>query len=381
MDTLALDQIRLTHVRLPFVEPFVISNGVAAEKDAIIVEILADDLVGMGEASPMAGVFYSHHTPESSWSALTDCLIPHMNRIGRLDLSGAWIGANASDPFAVNGVDVALWDLAGKARNKPIWALLGGDPALEIPSGLAVGIYDTVGELLACIDFHLSRDGYRRVKIKVQPGWDVKPLHAVRERFGRIPLMVDANGAYRRTDIEHVATWDRFELMMIEQPLPQEDLEGHALLGRRCRTPICLDESAASITAVKKAIDLRAAGIINIKLQRVGTIEAARRIHDITEAAGIGCWMGTMPELGIAAHAAIHCATLPNIRYPTDVEASDRWFVADVTVPPVRCRNGLLIPPKGPGLGVMLNEEIVDRYRLRRQTFPLSCRLSLDSVP
>ena len=209
----------------------------------------------------------------------------------------------------------------------------------------------------------------------------MKPLHAVRERFGRIPLMVDANGAYRRTDIEYIAAWDRFELMMIEQPLPQEDLEGHALLGRRCRTPVCLDESAASITAVQKAIDLRAAGIINIKLQRIGTIEAARRIHDITEAVGIGCWMGTMPELGIAAHAAIHCATLPNIRYPTDVEASDRWFVADVTVPPVRCRNGLLIPPKGPGLGVMLNEEIVDRYQLRRQTFPLSCRLSLDSVP
>jgi len=375
MNSLRLDRIRLTHVRVPLVEPFAISHAAIGEKDAILVEVFAEGLVGLGEASPMAGTFYSAQTPESSWSVLTENLVPLMQRAQELDLAGRWLAGATDDSFACCGVDGSLWDLVARARNRPLWSLLGGNGQREIPSGLAVGIHGTIEELLDRIERFVAAHGYRRVKIKVKPGWDVEPLKAVRRRFGNVSLMVDANCAYGRQDIEPIVSWDRFGLMMIEQPLAREDLEGHALLAARCHTPICLDESAETVEAVERAVALNAAQVVNIKLQRVGTLWAARRIHDMTAEAGIGCWMGTMPELGVGACAAMHFATLPNIVYPTDVEASERWFVAEVTTPPVRCVDGLLVLPPGPGLGVSLNAEVVRRYRVREEIIQVSCRL------
>jgi len=418
MEPIALERMSLTHVRVPLHEPFVISNGVVSEKDAILVEVFAGGLVGLGEASPMAGSFYSHHTPESCWAALTERLIPRMNESGRIDLAGGWLPADFDDPFATCGVDNALWDLVARVRGRPLWALLGraastpavsssvvrsanqplpppgiqdpkskiqnhvGYPQCTTPrpveSGLAVGIYPTIDDLLDRIGRYLQADGYRRVKIKVRPGWDVEPLEAVRRRFGDVPLMVDANCAYRREHIDHIAAWDRFGLMMIEQPLPRTDLEGHAELAARCRTPICLDEGAESVQAVERAIALRAAGVVNIKLQRLGSMAAALRVHELTATAGIGCWMGTMPELAVGGYAAIHFATLPNIAYPADVESSGRWFVADVTDPPIRCRDGLLSLPHGPGLGVQLDAAVVNRYKVREWSVRPACTLILE---
>ncbi len=362
-------------MRVPLCEPFAISNGVVSEKDAIVVELTGAGLTGLGEASPMAGSFYSPQTPDSTWDALTQRIVPRLAGIDRLDLDGGWASDLMDDPFAVNGVDGALWDLAAKRESKPLWKILGGDGLRPIESGLAVGIYADTQTLAARIAGHLEQGGYRRVKIKVQPGWDVRPLEAVRERWPDIPLMVDANCAYRREHLDHVAAWDRFDLMMIEQPLPREDLVGHAELARRCRTPICLDEGAESIAAVERAIEMGSASIINIKLQRLGTIEAALRVHELTRSAGIGCWMGTMPELAVGGYAAMHFAALPNIRYPTDVEASQRWFVADITDPPIRCRDGLLELPTGPGLGVALDRGMVNRYKVREWSARLTCRL------
>jgi O-succinylbenzoate synthase len=333
-------------------------------------------MVGLGEASPMAGAFYSHHTPDSTWRAMTERLAPRMNEARELGLNGEWFAGAVDDPYATCGVDSALWDLAARRRGVPLWSLLGGRGDRTIESGLAVGIFPTLDELVERIDRYLQADGYRRVKIKVQPGWDVEPLETVRMRFGRMPLMVDANCAYGREHIQHLASWDRFGLMMIEQPLARDDLDGHAELAGRCRTPICLDEGAESPGAVERAIRLRAAQILNIKLQRLGGFAAALRVHDLAAEARVGCWMGTMPELAVGAYAAMHFATLDNIAYPTDVEASHRWFVADVTEPPVGCHNGLLSVPSGLGLGVRLNMEVVRRYKVREWSAELSCRLS-----
>lgn len=373
-----LEHVKLTHVRVPLVEPFAISNGVVSEKDAIVVQLQADGVVGVGEASPMAGAFYSHHTPESSWSALVQQLIPRMQSLEQVDLTGEWLAGTVDDPFATSGIDGALWDLAARQQGVSLWRLVGGRGDKPIESGLAVGIWPTARELCDRIERYLQSDGYRRVKIKVQPGWDLTPLEAVRKRFGDIPLMVDANCAYRREHLDHLASWDRFKLMMIEQPLPRDDLEGHAELTRRCRTPVCLDEGAESVDAVERAIRLRAASIINIKLQRLGTVAAARRVHDITAAAGIGCWMGTMPELAAGGYAAVHFASLPNVIYPTDVEASNRWFTSDITDPPIRCRDGLIALPSGPGLGVALDEDVILRYKVREFSAPLSASLRLE---
>jgi O-succinylbenzoate synthase len=333
-------------------------------------------LTGLGEASPMAGSFYSAQTPDSSWQILTQRIVPMLNGVEPLDLSGQWTCGLPDDPFAVNGIDVALWDLAAKRLSQPLWRLLGGDASRPIESGLAVGIYADTQTLCDRIAHHLQCGGYRRVKIKVQPGWDEQPLSAVRERWPDMPLMVDANCAYRREDIPRIAAWDRFGLMMIEQPLPREDLGGHAGLARLCRTPICLDEGAESIAAVERAIELGSASIINIKLQRLGTIAAALQVHEIAQQAGIGCWMGTMPELAVGGYAAIQFATLPNIHFPTDVEASERWFVADTTSPPIRCRDGLLILPQPPGLGIELDRDVIGRYKVREWSARLACRLS-----
>lgn len=375
MNPIRLEQIQLTHVRVPLREPFRISNGEVAEKDAILVQISAEGLVGLGEASPMAGSFYSPQTPASSWKLLTEKLVPRLAAARQIDLQASWLPDPIEDPFAACGLDNALWDLAGRVSKRPLAEMLGGQVDRAIESGLAVGIHPSIDELLERIDHFLRQGGYKRLKIKVQPGWDVEPLEAIRRLYPTLPLMVDANCAYERGDIDWIAAWDRFDLMLIEQPLHRDDLEGHAQLAARCRTPICLDESAESVAAVEEAIRFRAASVINIKLQRLGSISAACRVHDLAAEAGIGCWMGTMPELAVGSYAAMHFATLPNILYPTDVESSERWFVADVTNPPIICRQGLLALPGGFGLGVQLDHETVKRYKVREFTSPLSGQL------
>lgn len=372
-----VEEIRLTHVRVPLHEPFVISSGSVAEKDAILVELAGEGVVGVGEASPMAGGFYSHHTPDGCWADLVERLIPLLQHAGEIT-PRAFLAASESvdDPFARCGIETAMWDALARAQGRPLWQLFGGSASASIESGLAVGIYDTTATLVERIDRYLAQSDYRRVKIKVQPGWDVEPLQAVREAWPTVPLMVDANASYRREHIDHIATWDRFGLMMIEQPLPGADLEGHALLASRCATPICLDESATSARVVHEAIDRGAAKIINIKLQRVGGFTGALDIHNTARAAGVGCWMGTMPELAVGGWGAVHAATLPNVRYPTDVEASDRWFVADVTAPTIVCQDGSIRVPNGPGLGVSIDTDAIARFACRRHSAPLRVTLS-----
>lgn len=373
-----LENISLTHVRIPLREPFVISNGSVSEKDAILIELTGEGGVGLGEASPMAGAFYSAQTPDSTRRVLKEQLAAQLARCEHVRLDGKWVEGFDQDPFAVNGIDTALWDLMARRREQPLWKMIGG-LSRPIESGLAVGIYADTQTLIARIEEHLQLGGYRRIKIKIQPGWDEMPLKMVRRNWPDMPLMVDANCSYSRDHIAHLANLDRFNLMMIEQPLAREDLEGHAMLARACATPICLDESAETPAMVERAIQMRAASIINIKLQRLGTLSAALRVHKLAADAGVGCWMGTMPELAVGGYAAMHFATLPNMKYPTDVEASDRWFVADVTVPSIICRDGLLTLPQESGLGVRLDRAAVARFKIREWSSKLACTLVHDA--
>lgn len=375
--SLRVEQIRLIHVRVPLHEPFVISSGAVAEKDAILIELRADALTGLGEASPMAGSFYSHHTPDTCWEHLVRQLVPVLHSSQELSPRDFLAATeHLDDPYARCGIETALWDLLARAHGVPLCqALDAAVPPGSVESGLAVGIYPTTTVFLQRIAYHLRRDGYRRIKIKVQPGWDVEPLEAVRRQWPDFPLMVDANGAYRREHIKHIATWDRFRLMMIEQPLPADDLDGHALLARSCRTPICLDESARSPAVVREAIERGAAGIVNIKLQRVGGFAAATEILAIARQARIGCWMGTMPELGVGGWAAVHAAALPNNLFPTDVEASRRWFVDDITVPRIECVAGRISVPTRPGLGIALDDVVVRAHTCREYRTRIALRL------
>lgn len=366
---MSIERITLTHVRIPLLEPFRISNGAVSEKDGILVRVHDQGVEGVGEASPMAGSFYSDDTPESVWALLKDSLVPAVlkARPATTPEAHAVLERLGGSPFARAGIETAFWDLDARKAGKPLWAFLGGTDR-PLASGLAVGIYDSIPALLHAIETHM-REGYRRLKIKIEPGWDVKPLTEVRRRFGDLPLMVDANCAYRQGDIGHLGSLDAFNLMMIEQPLPREDLEGHALLQKSIRTPVCLDESAEDIARVQRAIALGSCRIVNIKIQRVGGLTNAKAVHDLCHAAGIPVWAGTMPELGIGSVQTLHCATLPGFTFPTDVESTQRWFVQDIIEPPIIVQDGLITLPHGSGNCYALSARAVDRYRVAEQVF------------
>lgn len=364
-----IERVTLTHVRIPLVEPFRISNGVVAEKDGIIVAVSADGLTGIGEASPMSGSFYSGDTPESTWDDLRQKIVPAIlaDQPGSVDAVNGLLSASGANPFGRAGVETAFWDLEAQRTDQPLHQMLGCRRT-SVASGLAVGIYPTIADLLAAIGRYIA-DGYTRVKIKIQPGWDVEPLRAVRKSFGSLPLMVDANCAYSRTDFDHLKALDDFDLIMIEQPLAREDLQGHAHLRKILRTPICLDESADDPEAVRRAIQLGSCAIVNIKIQRVGGLKNAVAIHDECRAAGIPVWAGTMPELGIGSIQTAHLAGLEGFAYPTDVESSLRWFVDDIIDPVLQVRDGCISLPTGPGNGVALNHSVVRKYRVREEVF------------
>ena len=364
-----IDGIHLTHVRVPLVEPFRISNGVVSEKDGIIVEILADGLVGVGEASPMSGSFYSDDTPESTWDYLVGTIIPRIRKQSpeSIDEINKLLDSVGGNFYPRAGIETAFWDIQAQCDGVPLHQLLGSANA-EVESGLAVGIYPGIKELLTAIERHLV-EGYKRLKIKIQPGWDIEPLREIRKRFAEIPLMVDANSAYDRTHFDHLKKLDEFGLMMIEQPLSKDDLEGHAQLQTMIQTPVCLDEGAKDIPTMRQAIHKKSCKIVNIKIQRVGGLKNAVAMHDLCAEAGIPVWAGTMPELGIGSVQTLHLASMNNFGFPTDVESSGRWFVEDIIEPELKVEVGMLRIPKGTGNCYHLKREMMAKYKVREEEF------------
>jgi O-succinylbenzoate synthase len=369
--TISINSIALHHVRVPLVEPFRISNGVISEKDAILVEVKTEDgVIGWGEASPMSGGFYSADTPESAWSALSGWLVPAVLSTGEIDVSRFYqqLRAHPGDAFAKAGIEGALWDAYANTLKVPFGELLGAR-ARPIPSGVAIGIYDQIEDLLERVARYTAQ-GYRRVKIKIQPGWDIEPVAAVRARFPDLPLMVDANAAYSPADAAIFRELDGQDLMMIEQPLAREAHLEAGELQRQLRTPLCADESAESIEMLGSLIENDAARIINIKIQRVGGLSEARLMLAAARAAGLECWVGTMPELGVASAQGLHLATLDGFTYPTDIEASTRWYVDDVIAPLIEIdARGYVELRGGPGTGYHVVREKVERYSVASETF------------
>src|SRR5579863_286392 len=303
-NSFTVSAIRLHWIRIPLHEPFRISNGEVSTKDAILVELQAQGydapgstsaLTGWGEASPMAGGFYSAETPESTWDALRLQLVPGFLKQPELDprRCSERFEEFPGEPFAKAGLEGAVWDLCSQLNSRPLWAELTGVEVREgqiakprdLASGAAIGLMPTVDLLLERVARFLD-EGYRRIKIKIEPGHDVELVRAVRQRFGDIPLMVDANAAYRLEDRHVFDELDGFGLMMIEQPLAREALAEHADLQRHLRTPICLDESADTLDSIREIIRLGSARILNLKVQRMGGLWPARCAHDLVLSAG-----------------------------------------------------------------------------------------------
>ena len=355
--------ITLTWVRVPLLEPFRISSGSVAEKDAIVVRVESDGFSGWGESSPMAGSFYSSDTPESCWSELCDVIVPavlHEDLSTEDELPGKH--------FASVGIETAMWDIEAQRRAVPLHKLLGGARE-SVESGLAVGLYTDTSQLLRVTEKHLA-SGYKRVKIKIARGSDVELVQAMRSAFGdSLPLMVDANGDYTLEHIDVFRRLDEFNLMMIEQPLAGALLEQSAELQSELRTPICLDESLENVAAAERAIALGSLRIANIKIQRVGGFRNALRMFDLFRVHELGIWIGTMPELGIGQAQAAALSSLPGCTFPTDVEASARWFRDDIIDPCLEVAGGMIAMPTAPGLGYQVNAGKLARYKVQERTF------------
>ncbi|MDQ6664253.1 MAG: o-succinylbenzoate synthase [Acidobacteriota bacterium] len=362
-------RIAITHVRVPLVEPFRISSGAVAVKDAIVIELEAGGYIGYGESSPMAGSFYSSDTPESCWRELVEVVIPSILGSEAADIAD-WnriLDGLPAGNFTKCGIETALWDIEARKKDKPLHEMLGATRR-SVESGLAVGLYENLADMLRAIERNL-RDGYKRVKLKIEPGRDIEVVQAARNAFGNIPLFVDANGAYTLDHIDIFRKLDEFGLMMFEQPFPGPQLKELAKLQTLVKTPVCLDESLDTLAQVDRAIDLGSMRIANIKIQRVGGLYHAMEIYQRCTHRGIPVWMGTMPELGIGQAQAAAMAGLENCRYPTDVEASLRWFVDDIVDPLISVCDGCLDLPNAPGLGYAVPSAKLERYAIASRTY------------
>jgi O-succinylbenzoate synthase len=271
--------------------------------------------------------------------------------------------------MARGGLEAALWDLEARLAGQPLWQAIGGGARKEILCGVSIGIQNSVPELLEKIERELAA-GYQRVKMKIKPGWDIDVVRQVRERFPNIKLMVDANSAYTLADAGHLRRLDEFYLMMIEQPLSHDDIIDHAALQAKLETPICLDECIRTAHHAEQAIAMRACGIINIKLGRVGGFREARRVHDVAQAAGIPVWCGGMLESGVGRAHNIALSTLPNFVLPGDVSASRRYWKRDLIDPAVEVTpRGTIVVRDGPGFGYALDLDFIRQITVREEAF------------
>ena len=354
-----LDAVELRRLSLPLVAPFRTSFGVEHHRDALLVRAITADAEGWGECVAMSEPLYSPEYVDGAQDVMRQHLLP---RLLGVELAGPQVGELLAPvrghPMAKAALEMAVLDAELRASDTRLADLLGATRE-AVPCGVSVGIHDSIAALLDTVGGYLD-DGYLRVKLKVAPGWDVEPVTAVRERFGDdLALQVDANTAYTLDDWPLLQKLDTLDLLLIEQPLAEDDLIGHADLARKLSTPICLDESITSAKVAANAIALGACAIINIKAGRVGGYLEARRIHDLCVAQGVPVWCGGMLETGIGRAANIALAALPGFTLPGDLSASDRYFHRDVTAPFV-LDHGHLALPTGAGIGVVPDVDALD---------------------
>jgi O-succinylbenzoate synthase len=370
MTPMHVDLVELRLLRMPLVRPFETSFGRVDGREFIVVTVHADGAEGWGECVADVDPFYSAETTVTAWHVLESYLVPALLATPLAHPRDAW-GAFAhvrGHRMAKAALEMALWDLHARQLGVPLSRVLGGTRT-EIASGVSIGIQDSLDTLCARVDEELAA-GYRRVKVKIKPGWDVHVVGRLRERFGGIALMADANAAYRLADRDRLAALDAFDLMMIEQPLDEEDLHEHAELASALRTPICLDESIVSPGRAVEALRLGACRIVNIKPGRIGGFAESIRVHDVCQAGGVPVWHGGMLESGIGRAANIHLASLAGFSLPGDIAASRRYFAPDLIEPGVEVRpDGTIAVPRAPGLGVEIIGERVERAAVRRVSF------------
>jgi len=353
-----LNSVELHRIKLSLVAPFETSFGVQTERDVLLLKAITDAGEGWGECVAGEEPTYSSEYVEGAQEVLIRHLIPRLlNReISLADVARILRPIHGHN-MAKAALEMAMLDAELRADGKSFGQFFGATRT-AVDCGVSVGIHSSIPELLQTVGGYLDA-GYLRIKLKIKPGWDVEPVRAVRERFGDVPLQVDANTAYSLADAKHLAELDRFDLLLIEQPLPEEEVLAHAKLARNVKTPICLDESITSAQTAADAIELGACQVINIKPGRVGGYLEGRKIHDVCVERGIPVWMGGMLETGIGRAGNVAMAAMPGFTLPGDTSASDRYYHRDITEPFV-LKDGRLKVPTRPGLGVTVDHEYLD---------------------
>ena len=365
-----INRVELREIQMPLVHPFETSFGRTTLRRILLVAVKADGVTGWGEVTAGEGPFYSHETTGTAWHVLRDFLLPTV--LGRTWKGPPEVAASfkpvRGHNMAKAALECALWDMEARKAKLPLARLIGGGRE-EISSGVSLGIEATLEVLLDRVERELEA-GYQRIKVKIKPGWDIEVLGAIRNRFPHIQLMADANSAYSLRDLSRLKILDHFHLMMLEQPLAGDDLLDHAQLQKELLTPICLDESITSADKARKAVEVGACKIINIKLGRVGGYEEARKIHDLCREHGVPVWCGGMLESGIGRAHNIALSTLPNFVLPGDVSASQRYWKEEIIEPEVTVTSqGTVAVPAGPGLGYNVLADRIEKRTVRKECF------------
>jgi O-succinylbenzoate synthase len=371
--TYTIEHVELRRISMPLVSPFRTSFGSQTERDILLVRVElgptggGETVEGWGECVALSEPSYSPEYVEGAQHVIIHHLLPRLTAAGPIEAADVApaLAKLHGHPMAKAALEMAVLDAQLRAQGQSFATFLGATRT-HIPSGVSVGIHDTTEELLAAVQGYVD-DGYVRIKLKIEPGSDIEQVAAVRELIGPdTPFQVDANTAYRRTDGAHLRRLDEYDLLLIEQPLPEDDIIGHARLADEVATPICLDESLVSAAGTADAIELGACEIANIKPGRVGGYLEAVRIHDLCRAKNVPVWCGGMLETGIGRAANAALAALPGFTLPGDISASTRFYARDIVNDPITVVDGQVEVPTIPGLGFELDREYLDTVTTSR---------------
>ena len=362
-----IGRITLTHLRMPLVNPFETSFGRIERRDCILLEVASEGLLGYGECVADRDPGYSYETAGTAWHILGDFIAPAI--LGKDVRSPGEFQERVSGvrghQMAKAGLEMALWDLMGKREGRCLRDLFGGVRE-RVEVGVSVGIQASPEALVEVVAGYVSQ-GYRRIKIKIKPGRDVAEAKVLRIAFPDMRLQVDANSAYTLENADRLKPLDDLDLLLIEQPLAEDDLWDHSRLQARLSTPICLDESILSVRHARQALEMRACRVINIKAGRVGGLSEAVAIHDLCSSQGVPVWCGGMLETGVGRAANLALASLPGFTLPGDISASDRYYTQDITHERFNLNPDSTIDvPDAPGLGVTIDPQALERFTIDR---------------
>ncbi|KIO55598.1 O-succinylbenzoate synthase [Caldibacillus thermoamylovorans] len=365
-----ITDITIRHLKMTMKSPFTTSFGTFKDKEFLLLEAKNEDgTVGWGESVAFNAPWYNEETLKTNWHMLEDFLIPLIlnKEIKHPDEVNQMFAPIRKNNMAKSTIEGAIWDIYAQQTNQSLAQALGGTKD-KIEVGISIGIQNSIDELLRVVDGFL-KEGYKRIKVKIKPGWDVDVIRSLREHFPNVPIMADANSAYRLKDIDLLKQLDEFDLLMIEQPLASDDIIDHAQLQKELKTPICLDESIHSLEDARKAIELGSTKIINIKIGRVGGLTEAKKIHDYCEEKGVPVWCGGMLESGIGRSHNIALTTLSNFILPGDTAGSNRYWEKDIIRPEVVATDGYIDVPQTPGIGYEVDRETVEAYTVAKKEY------------